>query len=107
MTVEIGIAFRTADGEVFHVRGPQGLSVMEAALLNDVPGIEAECGGSCLCGTCHVFAPEIAGGPSDAYEDDMLNFTAETRRERSRLSCQIELQPALEGAVFQLPRAQI
>ena len=107
MTDEINIAFRTADGEVFHVSGTPGTSVMEVAIMNDVPGIEAECGGACACATCHVYAPESLGPADDPYEQDMLDFAADERLPNSRLSCQIELGPSLEGAVFQLPRMQI
>ena len=107
MTDEITIAFRTAGGETFRVSGPRGASVMETAVRNDVPGIEAECGGACACATCHVYAPEAAGPPADAYERDMLDFTADERRPNSRLSCQIELEPSLEGAVFELPGVQV
>ena len=107
MTDEIKIAFRTADGEVFHASGMPGATVMETAVRNDVPGIEAECGGACACATCHVYAPETLGAAKDAYEQDMLDFTADERRPNSRLSCQIELEPALEGAVFDLPRIQV
>ena len=107
MTDEINVAFRTADGEVFRVSGTPGTSVMEVAIMNDVPGIEAECGGACACATCHVYAPESVGSADDAYELDMLDFAADERRPNSRLSCQIELEPSLEGAVFQLPRVQI
>ncbi len=107
MANEISIVFRTADGETFHVSGVPGATVMETAIQNDVPGIEAECGGACACATCHVYAPEAAGTPKDAYEEDMLDFTADERRPNSRLSCQIELGPSLEGAVFDLPRVQV
>ena len=107
MTVEINIAFRTADGEVFHASGAPGASVMETAVMNDIPGIEAECGGACACATCHVYAPESVGAAEDACELDMLDFAADERRPYSRLSCQIELEPSLEGAVFELPRVQI
>ena len=107
MTDEIDIAFRTADGEMFHVSGRPGATVMETAIMNDVPGIEAECGGACACATCHVYAPESVGAATDEYERDMLDFAADERRPNSRLSCQIELEPSLEGAVFELPRVQI
>ena len=107
MANEINIVFRTADGEVFHASGPPGATVMEAAIMNDVPGVEAECGGACACATCHVYAPENVGAAEDGYELDMLDFAADERRPCSRLSCQIELEPSLEGAVFELPRVQI
>ena len=107
MTDKINIVFRTADGETFHVSGTPGTTVMETAIMNDVPGVEAECGGACACATCHVYAPESVGPAEDEYEKDMLDFAADERRPNSRLSCQIELEPSLEGAVFELPRVQI
>ena len=107
MTDKINIVFRTADGETFHVSGTPGTTVMETAIMNDVPGVEAECGGACACATCHVYAPEGVGPAEDEYEKDMLDFAADERRPNSRLSCQIELEPSLEGAVFELPRVQI
>ncbi len=107
MADDINITFRTADGEVFHVSGRAGATVMETAVQNNVPGIEAECGGACACATCHVYAPEIIGATAEVYEQEMLDFTADERRPNSRLSCQIELEPSLEGAVFDLPRVQV
>lgn len=107
MTDEINIAFRTAEGETFRVSGLRGATVMETAIRNDVPGIEAECGGACACATCHVYAPESVGEATDEYEQDMLDFTADERRPNSRLSCQIELEPSMEGAVFDLPGVQV
>ena len=68
MTDEINIAFRTAEGETFRVSGLRGATVMETAIRNDVPGIEAECGGACACATCHVYAPEMVGEATDEYE---------------------------------------
>ena len=107
MTDKINIVFRTADGETFHVSGTPGTTVMETAIMNDVPGVEAECGGACACATCHVYAPGSVGPADDPYELDMLDFAADERLPNSRLSCQIELEPSLEGAVFELPRVQI
>ncbi len=83
------------------VTAQSGVSVMEAAYKNNVPGIEAQCGGNCACATCHVYvAPEWrdkTGAPL-AAEADMLDFTFDLR-ENSRLSCQIRLTDDLDGLI--------
>src|ERR1700743_723793 len=93
------ITFIDASGQSRTVEAQEGSTVMETALRNSVPGIEAECGGACACGTCHVYvAPEwgeIVGKPSQV-EEDMLDFAFEVRL-ASRLSCQIKVTPALDG----------
>ena len=86
-----------------------GLTVMEGAVQNLIPGIDADCGGSCACSTCHVYvAPEwydrLPG--IGLLEADMLDFAWEPS-ERSRLSCQLEVTPELDGLVVQLPERQI
>jgi 2Fe-2S ferredoxin len=92
---------RTVDAEV-------GATVMETAIKNDVPGIEAECGGACACATCHVYVDpawwERTGGPSP-MEEDMLDFGYDVR-ENSRLSCQIKVTDALDGLVVTTPEKQ-
>ena len=85
-----------------------GLSVMEGAVKNNIPGIDADCGGACACATCHVYvAPEwteIVGKPSQ-MEEDMLDFAADVRP-TSRLSCQIKVTAALDGVVVTTPAKQ-
>jgi ferredoxin, 2Fe-2S len=92
---------RTVDGEV-------GSTVMEAAIKNGVPGIEAECGGACACSTCHVYIDdawrEKVGEPSP-MEEDMLDFAYEVRPS-SRLSCQIKVSDDLDGLTVQTPERQ-
>ena len=92
---------RTVDAEV-------GATVMETALRNSVPGIEAECGGACACATCHVYDAdawtETVGKPSQ-MEEDMLDFAADVRP-NSRLSCQIKVSEALDGLVVTTPAKQ-
>ena len=92
---------RTIDAEV-------GATVMETAIKNDVPGIEAECGGACACATCHVYVDpawtERVGKPS-AMERSMLDF-AENVQDNSRLSCQIPVTDALDGLVVRTPERQ-
>ena len=92
---------RTIDAEV-------GQTVMETAIKNDVPGIEAECGGACACATCHVYIDdawrEKVGGPSP-MEEDMLDFGYDVKP-NSRLSCQIKVRDALDGLVVRVPARQ-
>jgi 2Fe-2S ferredoxin len=90
------------------VEADVGSTVMEAAIKNGVPGIEAECGGACACATCHVYVEpewfEKTGGPSP-MEEDMLDFGFDVR-ENSRLSCQIKVTDALDGLVVRTPERQ-
>ena len=89
---------------------PNGLTVMEGARDNGIPGIEADCGGACACSTCHVYiAPEWAGKlpPKEAMEEDMLDFAWKPDPARSRLTCQLKVTPALDGLVVHMPEKQI
>ena len=96
------------DGKRFEIEAPNGTSVMENAVKNSVPGIEAECGGACACATCHVYVDdawaEIVGAP-DTMEEDMLDFAWEAKPV-SRLSCQIKVTDALDGLVVRIPERQ-
>ncbi|MBB5744762.1 2Fe-2S iron-sulfur cluster-binding protein [Brevundimonas variabilis] len=96
------------DGKEHTVDVKPGLSVMEGAIRNNVPGIDADCGGACACATCHVYVdPDwvaVAGKPS-AMEESMLDF-AETVEPNSRLSCQIRVSDALDGLIVRLPQSQ-
>jgi 2Fe-2S ferredoxin len=82
--------------------------VMETALRNNVPGIDAECGGACACATCHVYVADdwidVVGKAQD-MEQDMLDFASDVR-ENSRLSCQIKIAPNLDGLVVSTPAQQ-
>lgn len=102
------ITYIQPDGERHTVEAQTGVTVMEAAKLNDVAGIDAECGGGCACATCHVYVDkswrEKAGRPSD-MEQDMLDFAFDVRKE-SRLSCQIKVTDALDGLVVRIPAKQ-
>jgi len=85
-----------------------GVSVMEAAVKNMVPGIDADCGGACACATCHVYVDEAwleKVGKPEAMEESMLDFAAEPK-ENSRLSCQINVSDALDGLIVRLPEFQ-
>ncbi|MBH9975356.1 MULTISPECIES: 2Fe-2S iron-sulfur cluster-binding protein [Bartonella] len=98
----------TREQQQFVVDSPSGLTLMEAALGNNVPGIVAECGGACSCATCHVYIDEnwlSRVGDPNPMEDDMLDF-AYDRRENSRLSCQITLDESLDGLVVYIPERQ-
>lgn len=102
------ITYTQPDGSTHAVDAEVGMTVMEAAKKNMVPGIEAECGGACACATCHVYVDdawrEKVGGPSE-MEEDMLDFAFDVRP-GSRLSCQIKVTPALDGLVVAVPEKQ-
>ncbi len=85
-----------------------GMTVMEAAIKNKVPGIEAECGGACSCATCHVYVTDSwrkTTGEPEEMEEDMLDFAFDVR-ESSRLSCQIRVTDELDGLVVHVPEKQ-
>ena len=102
------LTFVNASGEARTVEAQIGSTVMETALAQFVPGIEAECGGACACATCHVYvAPEWteATGKASQMEEDMLDFAFEVRP-NSRLSCQIKVTEKLDGLVVTTPAKQ-
>jgi 2Fe-2S ferredoxin len=85
-----------------------GLSVMEGAVKNNIPGIDADCGGACACATCHVYVKDEwleKTGTRSAMEESMLDF-AEGVEANSRLSCQIKVTDALDGLVVTMPESQ-
>lgn len=96
------------DGTRFDINAENGSTVMENAIRNSVPGIEAECGGACACATCHVYVDpdwaEKVGAP-EAMEEDMLDFAFDVRP-TSRLSCQIRVREEFDGLVVQVPERQ-
>jgi ferredoxin, 2Fe-2S len=102
------ITFIQPDGSQQVVETEPTVTLMEAAKMNDVPGIEAECGGACACATCHVYIDdawrERTGTPAQ-MEEDMLDFAFDVRAQ-SRLSCQIKLTPELDGLVVRVPAKQ-
>lgn len=102
------ITFIEHDGTEHAVEAEAGSTVMEAAIRNMVPGIEAECGGACACATCHVYVDEAwaekTGEPAP-MEEDMLDFAFDVRP-TSRLSCQIKLREDLDGLVVRVPEHQ-
>ncbi len=102
------ITFIQPDGTSQTVQATAGQTVMEAAKLENVAGIEAECGGACACATCHVYIAddwrEKTGSPSE-MEEDMLDFAFDVRAE-SRLCCQIKVTDDLDGLIVQVPAKQ-
>ncbi|MCB2076799.1 MAG: 2Fe-2S iron-sulfur cluster binding domain-containing protein [Novosphingobium sp.] len=104
----VKITFVEANGREHAVESPAGISLMEAAQSNGVPGIVADCGGNCSCGTCRVFVDTSwyakTGGPNE-LEADMLDMH-DDHRECERLSCQITLSDDLDGLVVSLPESQ-
>ncbi len=102
------VTFIEHNGTVHRVEAAVGASAMEAAVRNQVPGIEAECGGACACATCHVYVEdawrEKVGDPG-SMEEDMLDFASDVRPS-SRLSCQIKLTADLDGLVLRTPEHQ-
>jgi len=104
----INITFIDAEGTARTVEAEEGSTVMETAVRNGIPGIEAECGGACSCATCHVYVDEeweaVTGQPQP-MEEDMLDFAYDVRP-NSRLSCQIRVRPELDGLVVRTPIRQ-
>ena len=90
------------------VEGSVGATVMETALRNNVPGIDAECGGACACATCHVYVADAwaaAVGPAEDMEQDMLDFASDVKP-TSRLSCQIRITAEFDGLTVTTPARQ-
>lgn len=88
---------------------PVGMTVMAAALKNGIDGIVAECGGVCMCSTCHVFVDEKFFSklpPANDTEEAVLEIAAVERRPTSRLSCQIKVTDDLDGLIVRLPARQ-
>jgi 2Fe-2S ferredoxin len=95
-------------GKAREVEADNGSTVMETALRNSIPGIEAECGGACACATCHVYVDDAWTDKlpkQEKMEEDMLDFAFDVRP-NSRLSCQIKVTPALDGLRVTTPAKQ-
>jgi 2Fe-2S ferredoxin len=101
------IKYLQSNGKTFEVDVPIGSSVMQGAVDNMIEGIAAECGGACSCATCEVYVDEawisIVGEACD-IEKDMLEASG-AWRPNSRLSCQIEITPELDGMLVTIPAA--
>ena len=103
------ITFIEHDGTEHVAEIEEGSTLMQAALDNSVPGIDADCGGSCACGTCHVIVDAkwaAKAGNATETEEQMLDLTPE-KEVTSRLSCQVELTDAMDGMVVRLPEFQM
>ena len=103
------VTYIATDGKETTLDIDVGTSVMQAAVLNGVDGIVAECGGSCMCATCHVYVrdDQLALVPALGEDEEaMLEGTASPRRANSRLSCQLVMTPEMEGLVVYLPETQ-
>ena len=102
------ITYIQFDGAETAVEIKPGLSVMEGAIKNNIPGIDADCGGACACPTCHVYVDPAwtdKTGQRSAMEESMLDF-AEGVEPNSRLSCQIKVSDALDGLRVTMPESQ-
>jgi 2Fe-2S ferredoxin len=104
----INLIFEAADGLVTLVEGSSGESLMAAAVRHRTPGIEAACGGSMVCGTCHVYVAEpwfSTLPPASAMEAEMHEYGVLVQP-NSRLACQIRLTPELDGMRVSTPVSQ-
>ena len=103
------ITYVENDGKSHTVEVDNGLTVMEGAVQNNIPGIDADCGGSMACATCHVYVKEEWFNKIPQKEDgeeDMLDMAFEPKK-NSRLSCQIIVSDELNGLVVHLPEKQL
>jgi ferredoxin, 2Fe-2S len=102
------ITFIDQSGTKREVEAKAGQSIMEVAVANMIPGIDADCGGACACATCHVYVDDAWAGKikaKDDMEESMLDF-AEDVREHSRLCCQILVTEDIDGIVVTTPESQ-
>jgi len=109
MSQEIILHYKTSDGTVHTIDAVVGDSIMEAAVKNDIDDVVAECGGSLICATCHVYLNDETAAlfePPDDSELEMLEGVASERRENSRLSCQLIVSEALNDHTIETPDRQ-
>ena len=103
------IIYNTHDNKIHTIEVKNGLTVMEGAVQNDIPGIDADCGGSMSCATCHVYVKEDWYDKlpkKEMGEDDMLDQAYEPNS-KSRLSCQIIVSDDLDGLSVYMPEKQV
>ena len=102
------VTFIEHGGNVHTIEAASGQSLMQVAMSNRVPGIIADCGGSCSCATCHVYVDSewLARVPAASPSEKEMIDCALHVQENSRLSCQIELSDAVDGIVIRLPESQ-
>jgi len=104
------ITYIEHNGTEHSVEVANGMTVMEGARDNNIPGIEADCGGACACSTCHVYvAPDWTEKlpAKAAMEEDMLDFAWQPDPARSRLTCQLKVSDELDGLIVHMPEKQI
>jgi 2Fe-2S ferredoxin len=104
------ITYIEFNGTPHEVEVKTGLTVMEGARDNGIPGIEADCGGACACSTCHVYVDPtwVERLPvKDEMEADMLDFAWKPDPVTSRLTCQLKVDDTLDGLVVRMPEKQI
>lgn len=104
----VAITYVEHDGTEHAVEAQEGLSVMQNAVDNGVPGIDADCGGACACATCHIYvSPDWleTTGERNPMEASMLQL-AEAVADNSRLACQIEVNAGMDGLVVHTPESQ-
>ena len=102
------ITYIENNGNTHTIEVANGLSVMEGAVQNDIPGIDADCGGACACATCHVYVEEKWFNKlpkQESAERDMLDMAYEPNK-FSRLACQITVTDDLDGLVVNIPEKQ-
>ena len=102
------ITYITHDSKTYEIDVQNGLTVMEGAVQNDIPGIDADCGGGMACATCHVYVKDEWLDKLTKKEDgeeDMLDMAFEPKK-NSRLSCQIIVSDELEGLTVDIPSKQ-
>jgi 2Fe-2S ferredoxin len=103
------VTYISHTGETTTIYVPVGTTVMENAIKNGIDGIVAECGGACMCATCHVYVdpafldrlPEIG-----EEQEEMLGSTFAERKPNSRLSCQIQMKAEYDGLIVRMPERQ-
>ncbi len=104
------VTYVAHDGTRTDVDVPEGDNVMQGALFNGVEGIVGECGGALACATCHCYIDDAwwdrIGGPASQEETDMLGQAAAEVKPHSRLGCQINATPEIEGLVVHMPETQ-
>ena len=103
------ITYIEHSGKTHTIEVANGLSVMEGAVQNNIPGIDADCGGSMACATCHVYVKEEWFNKlpkKEEGEEDMLDMAFEPKK-NSRLSCQLMVSDQLDGLVVNLPEKQV
>ena len=103
------ITYIENNGKSHTVEVAEGLTVMEGAVQNNIPGIDADCGGGMACATCHVYVKDEwfdKINKKSEGEDDMIDQAYEPKKS-SRLSCQIQVSPEIDGLEVHLPEKQI